>query len=459
MSRFFKLAIGVLASAAVLAAACGGDDPPQQTTADDQSQQTSAQQASTDDQPQQAAADDQSQSQSQSQSQAQAQAEEPLSIVVSNGVIGDWTRQIAGDLAEIRVLTPAGADVHTIELSVSDVRAVAGADLVIMNGATLEASWQSVVEENADRVLWLAEAIEEAGNELAPFSSAMAHDDHDEHDDHGDEEEHDHEQDEEDHAHDDQDEQHEDEDHDHEQDEEDHAHDDQDEQHEDEDHDHEQDEEDHAHDDQDEQHEDEDHDHEQDEDDHAHDDQDEQHEDEDDHDAHAGHAHGSEDPHFWFDLDLASVAVRAIADELMALRPGAAASIGERLDDYLGEMADADAEAAALLAELEDGERLLVTFHDAFGYFARRYGLEVAGFLIEGPEQDVGAGQVAALIEEIEHEGVARIYREPQFDSSLIESISDQTGTEIAVIYSQPSGDVLTWTAMLLANARAVAGE
>ena len=429
MSRFFKLAIAALASAAVLAAACGGDDPPQQTVADDQ--------------PQQAAADDQSQAQaqSQSQSQPQAQAEEPLSIVVSNGVIGDWTRQIAGDLVEIRVLTPAGADVHTIELSVDDVRAVAGADLVIMNGASLEASWQSVVEENAERVLWLAEAIEEAGNELAPFSSAMAHDDHDEHDDHGDEEEH------------------EDEDHEHEQDEEDHAHDDQDEQHEDEDHDHEQDEEDHAHDDQDEQHEDEDHEHEQDEEDHAHDDQDEQHEDEDDHDAHAGHAHGSEDPHFWFDLELASVAVRAIADELMALRPGAAAAIGEQLDDYLGEMAEADAEAAALLADLEDGERLLVTFHDAFGYFARRYGLEVAGFLIEGPEQDVGAGQVADLIEEIEHEGAARIYREPQFDSSLIESIADQTGVEIAVIYSQPSGDFLTWTAMLLANARAVAGE
>ena len=151
--------------------------------------------------------------------------------------------------------------------------------------------------------------------------------------------------------------------------------------------------------------------------------------------------------------------MRAIADELIALRPGAAAAIGERLDDYLGEMAEADAEAAALLADLEDGERLLVTFHDAFGYFAQRYGLEVAGFLIEGPEQDVGAGQVAALIEEIEHEGVARIYREPQFDSSLIESIADQTGAEIAVIYSQPSGDVLTWTAMLVANARAVAGE
>ena len=372
--------------------------------------------------------------------------------MVSNGVIGDWTRQLAGDSVEIRVLTPAGADVHTIELSVSDVRAVAGAAVVIMNGALLEASWQSVIEENAERVLWLAEEIEEAGIELAPFSSAMAHDDHndhddhDDHDDHGDEEdheedhdEHEHEQEEDDHAHDDQQEEHDDEAHDHDEHEgeEEDGHDE-----------HEQEEDDHAHDEEEEEH-----------DDDAHDHDEHEGEEEDGHDEHEGHAHGDEDPHFWFDLDLASVAVRAIADELIELLPGRASAIRERLDDYLDEMADADAEAAALLADLEGGDRLLVTFHDAFGYFARRYGLEVTGFVIEGPEQDVGAGQVAALIEEIEHEGAARIYREPQFDSSLLESIADQTGVEIGVIYSQPSGDVLTWTAMLLANARAVAGR
>ena len=150
--------------------------------------------------------------------------------------------------------------------------------------------------------------------------------------------------------------------------------------------------------------------------------------------------------------------MRAIADELSALRPEAADAFASRLDEYLSEMADADAEAAALLAELGEGERLLVTFHDAFGYFARRYGLTVTGFVVEGPEEDVSAGRVAALIEEIEHEGVGRIFREPQFESVLVQSIADQTGAEVGVIYSQPAGDVLTWTAMLVANARAVAG-
>ena len=416
MSRFL-LAIGAFACA-VLLAACGGDDPPQQDAA------AAARQTAAAEQP--AAAEPQA-------------AVEPLSVVVSNGVIADWTRQIAGDAVELRVLAPPGADVHTIELSVDDVRAVAGADLVIMNGALLEASWQDVVEENASRTLWLAEAIEAAGLELAPFSSDVAHDDHDDHgdedehghdeDEHGDEEEHDHDQD--DHG-----------------DEEEAGH-DEDDHGDEEDHDHEQDEHEDG-----EEHEQDGHEEDEEHEEHG----DEEHGDEEHGDDEHAHAHGSEDPHFWFDLELASAAVRAIADELSALRPDSADAFASRLDEYLSEMADADAEAAALLAELGEGERLLVTFHDAFGYFARRYGLTVTGFVVEGPEQDVGAGRVAALIEEIEHEGVERIFREPQFESVLVESIAEQTGAEVAVIYSQPAGEVLTWTEMLVANARAVAG-
>lgn len=432
-----------------LAAACGGDDqaeaPGQQAVAQEaesasqQGDSASGQADSGQQQQQQQAAAQQAQPGQQQQAEAE-QAEGPvLLVVVSNGVIGDWTKQVAGGLAEVRVLTPPGADVHSLELSVSDVRAITEADLTVMNGASLESSWQSLVEENAGRVLWLAEAVEEAGFELAPFSAGMAHEDH------GDEDEHGHEEEEDDHGHEDEDEGHdEDDDHGHEEDEDDHAHEDE----EDEDHGEEE-----GHD------EDDDHAHEDEEDEHGHEDE-EEHDDHDEHeeDEH-GHAHGDEDPHFWFDLELASASVRAIAAELMALRPDAADAIGERLEAYLEEMADADAEAAALLSNLSEGERLLVTFHDAYGYFARRYGLEVTGVVVEGPEEDAGAGEIAELIELIEHEGVVRIYREPQFDSSLVESISEQTGVPVAVIYSQPTDEVGTWTEMLLANARAVAGE
>lgn len=445
MFRIQSWAAALVACAAVLAA-CGGDEQAQQAAPEPAQQE---QQAQPQPQPQEQQAQPAQQAQQTEQvQQTRAEPEPVLLVVVSNAVIGDWTSQVAGDLAEVRVLTPPGADVHTLELSVEDVRAINAADLAVMNGAGLEAAWQSLVEENAERVLWLAEAVEEAGLELAPFGGGMTHEDeeheeHDDHDEHGHEEEDGHDQDGEEHD-----------DHEHEEDE-DHADEDE--------HGHDQDEEehdDHGH-EEDEDHEDE-HGHDQDEEEHHDDEEHDEHEheeDEEDGHGHHGHDHGSEDPHFWFDLELASASVRAIAAELTELRPDEADAIAERLEAYLGEMAEADREAAALLSDLTGAERLLVTFHDAFAYFARRYGLTVAGFVVEGPEQDVGAGQIAELIDLMNREGAVRIYREPQYESTLVEAIAGQTGAEIGVIYPQPAGEVRTWAELVLTNARAIAGR
>ena len=180
------------------------------------------------------------------------------------------------------------------------------------------------------------------------------------------------------------------------------------------------------------------------------------HGDEEDGHGHA-HAHGSEDPHFWFDADFAIASVEAIADALSALAP--AANFGQRAEAYIAEINAVDAEVRELLAGLSDSQRLLVTFHDAFGYFARRYGLTIAGFVVEGPEQGISATAVANLIELIEHEGVARIFREPQFDSTAIRSVAEESGAELGIIWSQPQGDVLTYTELLRANAAAIAEQ
>jgi len=209
------------------------------------------------------------------------------------------------------------------------------------------------------------------------------------------------------------------------------------------------------HDDHDEEmHDEEEHEHEEEEE-HEHEEEGEDHEE----DAHAGHAHGDEDPHFWFDTDMASAAISAIADELSHLSPAAADTFADRLDLYLGQVADADAEVRALLADLTDAQRLLVTFHDAFGYFASRYGLEVAGFVVEGPEQGVSAAALTELIEVIEHEGVSTVFHEPQFDSTILDTIADETGAQRGIIWSQPTDEKPTYLDILLGNAQAVAGQ
>ena len=183
MSRFFSwafVALITLSVSAALGIGCSDDEQEQQQAAQQQQSESAAESRTR-------AAQDQQQ-----QDPPAADEGEPLNVVVSTQVIADWVRQIGGDRVSVRALVPAGADAHTIELSVTDIRAVADADLVIINGAGLEASYEDAILENADHVLNLAEAIEEAGFELAPFGATeMAHDDHDDHDDHGDEEMHD----------------------------------------------------------------------------------------------------------------------------------------------------------------------------------------------------------------------------------------------------------------------------
>ena len=193
------------------------------------------------------------------------------------------------------------------------------------------------------------------------------------------------------------------------------------------------------------------------EDEHGHEDE-EEHEDEGDAHGHHHH-HGSEDPHYWFDADLASVAIEAIADELSHLSPDDSDVFGDRFALYLGEVEAADAEARALIEAVPAHQRLLVTFHDAFAYFARRYGLEIAGFLIEGPEQGISAEAIAELIELIEHEGVETVFHEQQFDSSALDAVADETGAKRGIIWSQPTEENPTYIGILLGNARAIAEQ
>lgn len=415
MSRFFRLALGALIAlslAAALVVGCSDDEQAQQQ------EQSQAQPAAAQPQEQQEQSGD-----------AAEEPVEPISVVVSTQVIADWVRQVGGDLVDVRALVPAGADAHTLELTVDDIRAIANADLVIINGAGLEATYADAILENTDSLLDLAEALEATGHELHAFEGMMSLED-----------EHDHQQQQQDeHGH-DEDQQHQ-QDHDqHEQDEHDH---DEDQQHQ-QDHDqHEQEE----HDDHDQQ------DHEQDE--HEQHDQDAHQQDEH---AHA-HDHSGEDPHYWFDTDLAQAAVEVIADSLIELIPSAEAEISARTESYLAEIREADAEVRSLLEDLPDHQRLLVTFHDAFGYFARRYGLQVAGFVVEGPEQGVSAETLTRLIELIEHEGVETVFHEPQFDSTILDTIASETGAERGIIWSQPTEDNPTYIGILVGNAKALADQ
>ncbi|MEM9563434.1 MAG: metal ABC transporter substrate-binding protein [Actinomycetota bacterium] len=363
-------------------------------------------------------------------------------VVVTTNILGDVVNELVSDQANVVTIMPVGADPHDFQPSAQEVDQILGADALIVNGTSFEEGLLDVIE-----------SAEEAGIPTFEATSAVqtiefsgdGHDDHGHDDDHGDEEHsdeegHDHE-DEDDHDHDDEDKEHSDEEgHDHD-DEEGHDHEDE-EGHDDEDKEH-SDEEGHDHDDE------EGHDHEDEE---GHDDEDKEHsdeeghdhDDEEGHDDH-GHAHDGDDPHFFTDPDRMADAVEGIGDFLTAEVDGIdAAALDSAVDAYVGELEALDAEVEALVAAIPEEQRVLITNHEVFGYFADRYGFEVVGAVIpSGSTLDgASAGDLAELAELIEDEGVPAIFSDTSSSDALVETLAAEVGdVEVVELFSESLGD------------------
>lgn len=203
----------------------------------------------------------------------------------------------------------------------------------------------------------------------------------------------------------------------------------------------------------------EDHDHSEDEHEHSEEEGDHSEEEGDDH----AHEHGSEDPHFWQDPTRMATAAGLIADELTAIDAATDWSAGA--DAYAAELTALDAEITELLSGIPDESRKIVTNHEAFGYFADRYGFTVIGTVIPGGSTlaEPSAAELADLIAEIEEEGVTAVFAENTNPSALADAVAAELGTEIGVyeLYSdslgEPGSEADTYIGMIRANATTVA--
>ena len=158
------------------------------------------------------------------------------------------------------------------------------------------------------------------------------------------------------------------------------------------------------------------------------------------------------------DVDFVIEAVEAIRAQLARLDPESADGYRERAEAFTAELRELDGEVAATLADLPEERRYLVTFHDAYGYFAARYGLTILGFVVEGPEEEPAAGAIATLVERIEALDVPYIFTEPQFSARAIEQVARDSGAAVRTI---PSGSLAaeypTYVEFLRAIARGIA--
>jgi len=168
------------------------------------------------------------------------------------------------------------------------------------------------------------------------------------------------------------------------------------------------------------------------------------------------------DPHVWLDPNGAALYVHRIADRVTQERPELSSAIKASSTEGLKRITALDAAVGAIFAAIPATNRKIVTFHDAFGYYARAYDITIVGVAIASPGQDPSAREIAALIDAIRASGVTTVFSEVQFPSKVLNSIAAETGaTVLADLYSDALGAAPgdTYIGAMRANATAIAAS
>lgn len=166
------------------------------------------------------------------------------------------------------------------------------------------------------------------------------------------------------------------------------------------------------------------------------------------------------DPHVWLDPNGAQLYVQRIADRVVQDRAELSARVRAASLSGVAALQGLDAEVRAMFAAIPEERRKIVTFHDAFGYYARAYNITIVGVAIASPGQDPSAREIAALIDAIRASGVTTVFSEVQFPSKVLTSIAAETGaTVLANLYSDALGAAPgdTYVGAMRANATAIA--
>lgn len=153
------------------------------------------------------------------------------------------------------------------------------------------------------------------------------------------------------------------------------------------------------------------------------------------------------DPHIWFDVKLWMSAVEVVRDTLVEKDPEHAASYESNASAYLAKMEELDAYAAEQIAAIPEKSRVLVTAHDAFGYFGKAYGLQVKGLQGINTMSEYGSKDVSELRDFLVENGIKAVFVESSVSSKSIESVIEgarELGHEVKIggeLFSDAMGD------------------
>lgn len=163
-------------------------------------------------------------------------------------------------------------------------------------------------------------------------------------------------------------------------------------------------------------------------------------------DEHADEEHVEEgiDPHWWQNPRNAILAVAAIRDALTEADPEGSGAYKRNAAGYTERLERLDNEIARCMEKVPSAQRKLVTTHDALGYFAQRYDVEVVGALVPSlsTQAQPSSKDINALVDQIRDEGVNAIFPETVLNDRLEQAVSRETGASVgSELWADSLGD------------------
>jgi zinc transport system substrate-binding protein len=160
----------------------------------------------------------------------------------------------------------------------------------------------------------------------------------------------------------------------------------------------------------------------------------------DDNHVHSGHSHEHWNPHFWLDPTLAAHAVTNILRALQEIDPANGAGYESNANAYVSRLHKLDEEIRTGLAPHKGSA--IVTYHDAFPYFARRYQLEIVGVIEPKPDVDPSPRHLSELRKTIREKNVRVLFTERDEVSRLAERIREDFKVQLAPLDPLESGEL-----------------
>jgi ABC-type Zn uptake system ZnuABC Zn-binding protein ZnuA len=150
---------------------------------------------------------------------------------------------------------------------------------------------------------------------------------------------------------------------------------------------------------------------------------------------------GTANPHLWMDVRNAIRYVERIGEQLAAVDAAHASVYEAGAASYIERLSALDKSAREEIGAIPAEHRNIVSFHDAFPYFAEAYGIEIVGTVIDAPGQDPSAGEIADLIDAIRASGATALFGEAQFNPQLARTVAEEAGiTVVTDLYTDSLG-------------------